>query len=759
MVNREKLRKFGIELGLFALQVVFSKISLCGVSFGVGLPFAFVRVFYGANLITICLEYAVAELIQDFALYNLFFIGYEIVVLSVYYFSIEYINTKKKTLLLMIFNFISQALNLYFVIVNIKALMDFLICLGIHIVALFYFKKLYCSYKKKFVFCKLSRFDYILFSVLLMIVCLGFFSLEFMTEYIIILVSIFLILFSCKIMPNDKILFVSLVMLLCVGIVTDKLIYILYGIILILIGINFGLLNKYIYLCMMMIGTGLCVFINGDYSNVYAIIGLGFPFLICGLIPERKYLKISRLFQDKTIDILQDNLYIEKIGEIREKLEKMSKTFFLMRENFKFLLVGKIDRKIASQELAKDVIKKSCEICPNYKFCTNSNIDRINLISENILYAIEKGKIYFEELGGGVKTYCVKSNVIVNEINNIASQFLAYEKSLKSEDESKLLIASELENFAKIFENLAKTTQKTLNINKNLSFMIRELLLNDMIDVHEVAVVEQANAVDRIEVVADNELVLRKELQMAIKRILKCNVKMIKLQHLELSGMSQVTYIPEMSLNCSFALATNSKENTNGDNLIITKMSEDKYFVAIADGMGHGKNANRISKMVLELVMSMFSVGMDLNLIIESVNKLLIPIGLDNFSTLDICVIDLNFRIGTFIKLGSSVSILKHKMTSESIVCKSLPVGIVQNIKPTIIQKRISDGDIIFLASDGVVDSFGDIEHYKNFINDAKIYNLQKYVDTVMDDIVASNPEHRDDMSIIAINLLKNNRK
>ena len=169
--------------------------------------------------------------------------------------------------------------------------------------------------------------------------------------------------------------------------------------------------------------------------------------------------------------------------------------------------------------------------------------------------------------------------------------------------------------------------------------------------------------------------------------------------------------------------------------------------------------ANKISKMVLELVMSMFSVGIDLELIIESVNKLLVPVGLDNFSTLDICIIDLNAKMGTFIKLGSSVSILKHKDTSESVVCKSLPIGIVQNIKPTIIQKRINDGDMIFLASDGIVDVFGDPERYRVFINDAKIFNLQKYVDTLLDDIIASKPKHQDDMSIIAVNILKNIRK
>ena len=70
-------------------------------------------------------------------------------------------------------------------------------------------------------------------------------------------------------------------------------------------------------------------------------------------------------------------------------------------------------------------------------------------------------------------------------------------------------------------------------------------------------------------------------------------------------------------------------------------------------------------------------------------------------------------------------------------------------------QKKIVEGDIIFLASDGVVDSFGDIENYKCFINDSRFQNTDQFINSLLDGIVASNQKHRDDMSIIAINLLK----
>lgn len=755
MVSKENIKSLLKECGLFLLQVIFFEIGLFGFSFSVAMPFAFIRLFNGANLVFVAIEYAIGGLIYDFSFSGLVLIGYDIVVLSLYYFSLEFFKIKRKNLLLILFLLVSNALELYFSLFTALEMIELLILFIIEVCALFYFKKLYQVYKKKFIFYKISKFDSLLFSVFLMLLCLGLFGLNGFNTYIVLLISIFTVIFLCKILPTEKSLFISLALLLSLGIVVGEIKYILFGIILILFGINFSILNKFLYLIIMTLALGLCVVLNGEFENIFALVGLVIPLVICLIIPSKIYIKLSRIFEEKTQNIIYDNVQNEKIEEIRRKLLSMSKTFFSMKENFKCLLVGKINRKIAAEELAKDVMSKCCAGCSNYKFCINSNLDRLNIIADNICYAMEKGKLFNEELGGGIKSYCTKTSSLVNEINKITGLFLSYEKSIKSEDESKLLISTELENFAKIFENFANNTKKSPKFNKNISILAKETLLNDMIDVYEIAVLEGEDKVDQVKIIADNELVLKRELVESLRKIFGKNLRLSKLEHLELSGMSQATFIPEPMLDCRFAVSTKAKEQSNGDNICVEKIGDDKFFVAIADGMGHGKSANKISNMVLELVKSMFSVGLDIGLIIESVNKLLIPVGIDNFSTLDICVIDLNMKICSFIKLGSSVSILKHKTTSEIIASKSLPVGIVQNIKPTVIQKRINDGDVIFLASDGVVDAFGDTERYKCFVNDWKLSNTQTFIDSIIEDISVSGVKHQDDMSIIAINLLK----
>ena len=723
-----------------------------------GFSFALMRLFHDANLAVVAIEYFIAGLLRDFTFNNFLLIGYEIVVLALYYFSLEYLKTKRKTLMQLIFILISKALKLYFSLFNLMLIVVLLIECAIDILALLYFKLLYKTYRKKFIFSKFSRFEYLLFSMLLMLSMLGLFSFDIAGQFLILPVSIFLIIFTCRIMPADKYLLCSVVVLLCLGLVLNDLLFILFSIILAIFCISFMFINKYLFYCSIEILLIVGLYCSGNLFALNIIMTI-IPGIICVCLPNKIYIKLSGFFAEKKDDFVCRSIEKDKLVEIRNKLNSMSETFFSMKENFKMLIVGKINRKTAAQELAIDVIKKTCENCPNLKFCLSSCLDRKSLIAENISYAIEKGKLFNDELGGGIKTYCIKPNILVNEINSITGLFLAFEKSVKVEDESKLLISSELENFAKIFKNFAKNTTIMPINNKKLSFLIKEALLDKMIEVYEVAVFESETGIESIQIVADNELVMKAEFVRAINLIIKSKVAIEKIEHLEYSGVSLVTFRPTSEVGCRFAYSTSAKETVNGDNISIVKLDNEKYFVAIADGMGHGKTAGRISKMVLELVKSMFVAGLELELVIESINKLLLPVGLDNFSTLDACVIDLKSMTCSFIKLGSSVSILKHKVVSESIVCKSLPIGIVQNIRPTIINKRIFEGDTIFLASDGVVDVFGDPERYKCFINDAKISNLQKFTDDLIDEIKSSGTNHSDDMTIIAVKLLKNNQK
>ena len=115
---------------------------------------------------------------------------------------------------------------------------------------------------------------------------------------------------------------------------------------------------------------------------------------------------------------------------------------------------------------------------------------------------------------------------------------------------------------------------------------------------------------------------LRKELSQELSKITRTKLQVKKLKHLEFSGLSLVSFVVANTLRAEFAVSGSSKEDVSGDNVMISRIDDNRFFVAIADGMGHGKIAGKTSKMILELIKNLFFIGIDLNLIIDSIKKL-----------------------------------------------------------------------------------------------------------------------------------------
>ncbi|MBQ4542266.1 MAG: SpoIIE family protein phosphatase [Clostridia bacterium] len=686
---------------------------------------------------------------------TLFVCAYEIVFLSLYCFSNEYLKPKKKLLVAEVFLCLSNVLCLYYSADSIQHITRFLINFFIQAIMFLYFYKFKKTYKNKLIFYKFSKNDYFIFSIMVMLLGIGVFSFFVIQKYLGLFLMTLFIIFAAKILPIERFLTSLIVVLLSLILVSQNNFLFMMSFVLGFVSLMIKDFNKWIF-GFSGFSISLVLLLIFKNFNIFNIISVFFAFFIYILFPSKLVDRFSGLFENEASNIIIQNYQDKKVFEIKNKLFYMSTILTKMQSGFKELIIGKLDRNKASKELAIDVINKCCATCENYRLCFLENINKQAMFENMLLKAIQKQQIDSCDMMSGIQTYCSKSGIVMTEINQMARLFLKYEKAMKSEDESKLIISSEIGNFADIFKNFANNIKNSAKINKKLSKNLKEGLINSLIDAKECMIFENQNGIEEVNIIASNTEILKKDLAFTVSKVVRNSVKLNKIYHLEHSGLSLASFIVKSKIDVQFSVASKAKEQKNGDNSVICKLKENRYFVAIADGMGHGERANQMSKMVLDLIKSMFEVGLDSRLILESVNKLLIPAGLDNFSTLDAVIIDLDLNECLFIKLGASVSVLKHQNTSELIKCDSLPIGIVENAKPTIIRKQFFAGDKIFLASDGVVDSFSSVSSFATFINDAKIYNMQKFLDNVLFDAEAADKQHLDDMTIIGVNLLKN---
>ena len=208
---------------------------------------------------------------------------------------------------------------------------------------------------------------------------------------------------------------------------------------------------------------------------------------------------------------------------------------------------------------------------------------------------------------------------------------------------------------------------------------------------------------------------------------------------------------PKYELSVGIACSSKDKSDVSGDNYSILKLNDNRVLIAICDGSGHGKVARSISEVALNLIENFYKTGFSSETVVSSVNKILLPAGEENFTTLDACVFNKNDGTVDFIKIGASVSAIKSSNTSRLIEPDSLPMGIIENIKFSTKRTILKNKDIVILTSDGIVDSFYSPEEYLNFINNEKVVNVQMFANNILEEAESRTGVHDDDKTVLIV--------
>ena len=174
-----------------------------------------------------------------------------------------------------------------------------------------------------------------------------------------------------------------------------------------------------------------------------------------------------------------------------------------------------------------------------------------------------------------------------------------------------------------------------------------------------------------------------------------------------------------------------------GDSKSLIRIDDGKYMVSICDGMGSGVNAEKTSSTAISLIENFYKAGFDNETILSSVNRLLSLAHDETFTAVDISVVDLRQGICDFIKIGATCGFVKNMDKVEIISAGSLPLGVLEEMTPCITKKALCDGDVIVMASDGIVDVFESKEQLASQIADMVLKTPQQMADAIMQQALA----------------------
>lgn len=116
---------------------------------------------------------------------------------------------------------------------------------------------------------------------------------------------------------------------------------------------------------------------------------------------------------------------------------------------------------------------------------------------------------------------------------------------------------------------------------------------------------------------------------------------------------------PVYDVEFGFCAAKKAGSEVSGDTHSFVRLDKDKFLLAVCDGMGSGKEAERASESAVSLVENFYKAGFDNELILKSVNRLLTSVNDETFTAVDICVVDLMKGTADFIKLGAPQGLIK----------------------------------------------------------------------------------------------------
>lgn len=144
----------------------------------------------------------------------------------------------------------------------------------------------------------------------------------------------------------------------------------------------------------------------------------------------------------------------------------------------------------------------------------------------------------------------------------------------------------------------------------------------------------------------------------------------------------------------------------SGDSHMERQLRGDKLLLAISDGMGNGEAAARESGEALRLLWSFLDAGISRTLALETVNRqLLTKSSEDMFATMDLCVIDLNTGVAEFTKMAASPTLILRGRELVHVDGGRLPLGILENVQPSVRRLRLRPGDMLIMGSDGVMEA------------------------------------------------------
>ncbi len=477
------------------------------------------------------------------------------------------------------------------------------------------------------------------------------------------------------------------------------------------------------------------------------------PCLFFLLLPKGLTNKLENeliFYREKYLSRITVNLGRAAVGgqlfELSALFKEIQTTFLSLNENEE-------GKKNAQSFIVNTVYQDFCRSCPSFIHCQARGLRRE--LQKLIEIGCQKGRVSLIDMSETLVHACERQSDLLHVANVQLTDFRRYMTEAENAASGRELLASQAQGVSEILKNVALEQSQPLELQTqaertlSIAFLQAGIVCKELMLYHE-----------------DEEFTL------SLITYGKTNVRHLAdvAGHVLQTPLIISKKVPLSRENCCFILKKRptydaafgiaslpkAGEKACGDNHLVVKIDEKRFIVALADGMGSGEYARKISACTLSLLESFYRAKMPSSLILSTLNKLLSFSKEETFSCVDIAVVDLENGKADLIKIGSPSSYVLSEKSLHVLESASLPLGILDSLRPACASYPLKSDDVLLFVSDGISGALGSTSDMCDLLKRASASNPQALADHLLEVALKKyGGVAKDDMTVVAVRLFK----
>lgn len=480
---------------------------------------------------------------------------------------------------------------------------------------------------------------------------------------------------------------------------------------------------------------------------LYAILLFAVCFLP-SLAPNKTYEDIKMRLLVK--GVLTDTAVARSQRNTSEQLYRISEVFKEIECAF-LALDEEVSDGAARVRIFQEIKEKCCINCERNKRCELSSvyIGFKKLIDAGCM----KGRVSLIDLPSEMTLNCARPTEVLNCLNAVLIEYRRVMTETENARSGRKLLAEQAHGVAEVMKSCAVELNRTRAF-AGAAESVQKALASGGIACPEISIGFDGN---EVLCVVTGKTDIDKLCAIVSKTLQKRFVLKDKIVYGGEKCCLVLGAPPRMDAAFGVAYAIKSGERVSGDTHSVIRINDHTFLMALSDGMGSGEYARKVSESAISLIEAFYRAEVPRDTVLKTINKLLSFNRDERFTCIDIVGVDLNTGRADFVKIGAPAGVIVRKGEIKVIESTSLPLGILENLRPTVCTEKVTSGDIIVFMSDGITSAFPSASDLYEFLQGLHPLNPQNLADKILSAALEkTNNIATDDMTVVCTRLFDN---